>query len=498
MIDWALRSIRRFWKNETGAGTVDGLFWTLSSLAIASFAIDGSHAWRSQTQLQTAADASALAAAAYLSAGSNAALEIALKVGDMNLPTNGDMPIIRQDDVTFGVYTAGVGFVSSSDAQEINAVQVDARRMTSRGTQLRTLLMGIIGRDGWDMSARAVAVHRSGHAIAIPDCQDGLLASHAGVVLEGSDQITDGICVHGEFRLITGSGSLYDASITLSSASNDTMIIGGFGPSGLTQDQITAERSLPNTALAEAKVLYQALSAEFLEDAQSYTIAQPEWVEKFGVPIFDENATISVISSTGTWVVDETFLSPNSIYAHRGDVIIPQGTDLAKIAILASGSISHGADVLTDTPDGQSSLDDEIATTGGIKDDTTPTSTTAWISYDHTLLLGRTMTLTGDTRVGTQSTCAGGHYSGYFLSAGDFALGSANASVPVQGLLAFSIGGEMKTEGGMFGAGVYMESEGYQQHYDGTDLTACDSPLTSIFSAPLVSNQKVRASRLVF
>ncbi|MEO0358110.1 MAG: pilus assembly protein TadG-related protein [Pseudomonadota bacterium] len=488
-----------FWRSDQGAGTVDGLFWTLSSLAVASFAIDGSHAWRSQTQLQTAADAAALAGAAYADKGPDLAVKMALRVAAMNL--GGDTSVLRSEDVTLGTFDTATGFAQAADLTNFDAVQVDVQRLASRGTELRTLVMGLIGKNSWDMSTRAVAVHRSGHAIAFPDCEHGLLASHTGVVLDGSDVIEKDVCVHGEQRLITGSGSLFDASVTLSAPDVNRMLIGGFGPSGLSLDDITVPRSIPKTALNEAKELYKSLVSTFLQDVRPATVTEAEWTQKFGFPIFDTGATVSVVPSVGRWVVDDTLLMRNTIYAHQGDVYIPAGSDLSNVAILATGTVLHTS--LTTAPtDGPrvTPQDDALvaATVGGIKGDPVLVNTQSWVHYSDTLVIGAQLDLTGNTRIGPPDICQANDYSAYFLSAGDFSLGSDGANVPVQGLFGFALDGTITTDGGMFGAGVYLESTGIQQHSRGIDIVGCDAALNTVIQAPFQTHQIVQASRLVF
>lgn len=154
--------MRRFLKDERGntALVVALLMPVLCGFAV--LAVDTANVQMNRQQLQTAADAAALAAAQNLlsvSAAQSAAREIAAANMEAGLS-----PVVIGSDIHFGRWdTATKQFTAAST--NVNAVRVIAVRSRERSNPVTTVLASFIGFNFVDISASAIAV-----AGGVPAC----------------------------------------------------------------------------------------------------------------------------------------------------------------------------------------------------------------------------------------------------------------------------------------------------------------------------------------
>jgi Flp pilus assembly protein TadG len=148
------RGLRRFLKDERGAGTVFMVLMLPVFLGLAGLAIDAADAYRTRNILQGAADAASLAATLALP-DTKAATAAAINYAKLNLPHNGD--VLAAADVEAGNWNT-ITHVFTPGGTPTNSVRVITRMTAARGNALPTTLLRIIGKNSWDITAEAISV----------------------------------------------------------------------------------------------------------------------------------------------------------------------------------------------------------------------------------------------------------------------------------------------------------------------------------------------------
>jgi hypothetical protein len=127
-------------------------------VALASLAIDIAHVRLVKTQLQTAADAAARAAAQNLQSGVTAASNAAVAAAASNSADGRSVVINTGTDLDFGTWSNGTFTVLSGPGQSAaNAVRVRCTRSSNRGNAVTTAFGGLIGINSSNLTAQAVA-----------------------------------------------------------------------------------------------------------------------------------------------------------------------------------------------------------------------------------------------------------------------------------------------------------------------------------------------------
>jgi Flp pilus assembly protein TadG len=155
-----IESIRRFLKDERGAGTVFMLCMLPMFLALSGLAILGASAFDTQTVLQAAADSAALAGGAALPQGANAAQQAAINYAQMNLPIAGNGTVLESSDFLTGTWNSATHTFTPGGAAP-NAVSVVLRRALSNSNALPTTFLSLIGIPTIDVAARSVVTANS-------------------------------------------------------------------------------------------------------------------------------------------------------------------------------------------------------------------------------------------------------------------------------------------------------------------------------------------------
>jgi hypothetical protein len=126
-------------------------------LTIVACAIDVGYMLLVRTELQSAADSSALAAAADLANPQEAVLS-AKRYSELHTAGSRKAPVkLNNDDVEFGVWDATTRTFTPMPDQSGNAVRVTTRRNSETGAN-RLFFAGLLGRGTFDISASAVAM----------------------------------------------------------------------------------------------------------------------------------------------------------------------------------------------------------------------------------------------------------------------------------------------------------------------------------------------------
>jgi Flp pilus assembly protein TadG len=143
-------------------------FMMVLLLGLASFGVDWGRVQMAKTQLLSAADAAARAAALKLSNGAGAdAITAAMTIGGANT-ADGSSVTLQAGDVELGTWnSASRTFTPLSGSATANAVRVTARRLASRGNPVRLAIASMFGRSSCDVSAQAIAVSTAGPSYGI-------------------------------------------------------------------------------------------------------------------------------------------------------------------------------------------------------------------------------------------------------------------------------------------------------------------------------------------
>lgn len=138
----------------------------LTLVGVVGIGVDVGRLRLAQTELQTAADAAARAAAwsvpslAYSTANARA-----VDIAAANTADRDPVTLVADDDVTFGLWRPTAGTftpLTGSARAAANAVRVDARRTAARGTPLDYFFAPVIGVNSADLEATATAMIRGG------------------------------------------------------------------------------------------------------------------------------------------------------------------------------------------------------------------------------------------------------------------------------------------------------------------------------------------------
>lgn len=132
-------------------------FMLTAVVGMSAFSIDAGHLIWNRTQLQTSADAAALAAAGNLPGGNLSAVKAAaVDYASINVPADYGTVMLREDVVIGHWDPKTRTFIPGTT--EPNAVKVTARRTVARGNPVPSFFAKIFGVQSTDMEATAIAV----------------------------------------------------------------------------------------------------------------------------------------------------------------------------------------------------------------------------------------------------------------------------------------------------------------------------------------------------
>lgn len=131
----------------------------------AALGIDVSHLYYAKNELQTTADAAALAAALDLP-DIDAASETAQRIVEANMPADHYGDVLRATDIETGIWDSGARSFTAGGAS-LNAVRITARRAAVNGNPVTTFLAGVLGIQHVDLVTEAIASVRQAAPICI-------------------------------------------------------------------------------------------------------------------------------------------------------------------------------------------------------------------------------------------------------------------------------------------------------------------------------------------
>ncbi|MGV3486544.1 MAG: TadG family pilus assembly protein [Planctomycetaceae bacterium] len=171
-------------RKRRGAALVLGLFMIVSLVTLLAVTLDFAHIHVAETELQRAADASAMAACwemfdQTVVGGSSGAIRVATKQAANAVAYSNQVvsesPRFAEDDVQLGVYGLD-GSWTNSDTSARNAVRVTLRRQASVNGELPLFFGAITGRDSLRLQTTATAaMYRSISGFYEPEDSDDKL-----------------------------------------------------------------------------------------------------------------------------------------------------------------------------------------------------------------------------------------------------------------------------------------------------------------------------------
>ena len=154
------RAVLAFCRCEAGNTTLFGAMILAVTGLVGGLAADAGNAWIHRKQLQAAADSAALGAALYLP-DLDKARAVALELVAQNLPSHRVHPVIRPEDVEFGIFdpeTRTFTRPPAVNAGDVNAVRLVIQRTDAVGGRVPTYLVSLVGIDGWQIVQAATAL----------------------------------------------------------------------------------------------------------------------------------------------------------------------------------------------------------------------------------------------------------------------------------------------------------------------------------------------------
>jgi hypothetical protein len=149
------RGSTRLAREERGGIAVLAALGAPVLAGFAALAVDAGHAYMVRTELQSAADAAALAASMRLPDAA-AALAEARTIAAENLPPGKHGEVLKDADFLVGTWDSATRTFQAGGPSP-NAVRVTLRRAAANGNPLPTFLGSVLGVDFFDLEAKATA-----------------------------------------------------------------------------------------------------------------------------------------------------------------------------------------------------------------------------------------------------------------------------------------------------------------------------------------------------
>jgi len=212
---FVLNALRRLLKEEEGSATILALFFVLISAVLGGLAIDFNKAMARRTHLQVTTDAVAHAALYTRERSSKEdAINKALAIAEVNLPSNRHGEALRPSDIEFGVWDLDTR-TFTPDPNSKSAVRVSAHRVRERGNAVSNILLRMVGFDTFDLSRAAVYVTYQ------PTCfREGFVAQQM-VDVQSNNSFQNGFCIHSNDHVKVSSNNYFGEDTIVSMPNTD-------------------------------------------------------------------------------------------------------------------------------------------------------------------------------------------------------------------------------------------------------------------------------------
>jgi Flp pilus assembly protein TadG len=211
----SLAGLRRFLKDEQGSATILALFFVLISVVLGGLAIDFNKAMARRTHLQVTTDSVAHAALYMRERNSKEdAINKALEIAAVNLPSNQNGNALLPTDIEFGVWDPDKS-TFTLDPGAKSAVRVSAHRVLERDNAVRNILLRMVGFDSFDLSRAAV------YATYQPTCfKEGFVAEKS-VDVRSNNSFQNGFCIHSNDHVKVSSNNYFGDDTIVSMPNTD-------------------------------------------------------------------------------------------------------------------------------------------------------------------------------------------------------------------------------------------------------------------------------------
>ncbi|MDF2235198.1 TadG family pilus assembly protein [Albimonas sp. CAU 1670] len=332
---------RRLVKDEDGSASVWSIFWMTMMMIVSGFTLDVSNAYRIRALLQATADASALAAVRELP-DADAARTAAISLSQVNMPLADNGNVMLPGMVVVGAWDAESNSFQPG-AEPYDAVKVYAARGNGAGLDVPTFLMGLVGRNDWQIAASSTARVRSGVSGGVKNlCPGAIILSTQDVQMGGNNTLTDGVCVHGETEVKFGGSSYFTADVRISSFYPDNIYIGDVdtdSPAGEAEVKVTDPVHIDPVILPVLNTMFDDLWAELYDSGVTTYSGDllPDFVKD---PATGAAKVVRV--NQWWWTVQPGDFEPYTIYVVNHGMQMAGKVDAQNIAVIAKGQIGMG------------------------------------------------------------------------------------------------------------------------------------------------------------
>ncbi|GAA3875208.1 pilus assembly protein TadG-related protein [Celeribacter arenosi] len=431
MIDLVLKKVQQYRKQEDGIGTVSSLFFLVLIAIIGGIALDGANAWRARFQLQVAADAAALAAAAHID-NPTAAREIAMEVVRRNL--GGDTNALTSEDITFGVWDAASGDFALAEDESAedayDAVVVQTQRSNERSNSVGTYLMRLIGIDSFEVAAYSIArsdIQTGTETIEISGggtsahCSAATFISTHSVSAGGGNDFHDGVCIYGAGSVAFGGNDYFDDTVRLMANDIATIRDSHVASGSATVPEIASEGYLEAAIVPNLDWMFsERWNAFYGKHGQNYGgDLVPDFIKD------PATGTAKIVQYDGWWSIQPSQVQPYTIYVVNGGAQFSGGIDAQNVMFMVNGYFGVGG--------------------GGS------------LHFKDVYFFGTDVNLAGSVQWGDPSiTCDDHRYSVYLFAKNYVSLGGWAAPVPMDGVVVAAP--SIRPGGSMTATHVYFES----------------------------------------
>jgi hypothetical protein len=207
--------IRSFVSETKGGITALGFFTIVTGLLVGAYSVDWANLMAARTHLQIAADSAAHAALLKREFSTEGeAKQEAIRVAEQNMPTGRFGAVLAPEDIEFGTWNASsFEFTAASGSRD--AVRVRTRRVESRGNEIGTFLLRLVGVNEVPLTREAVFI------TYYPTClREGFVAQDV-VDLQSNNSFTNGFCVHSNAHVSLNSNNYFESGTVVSMPNED-------------------------------------------------------------------------------------------------------------------------------------------------------------------------------------------------------------------------------------------------------------------------------------
>jgi len=332
---------RRLISADDASASVWSIFWMTMMMLVSGLTLDVANAYRVRALLQATADASALAAVRELP-DADAARTAAIDLAQVNMPVEGNGTVVLPSMVQVGAWDEDTGSFLPGQTP-YDAVQVFAARGNGAGFDVPTFLLGLIGRDSWQVAASSTARTRSGIGSGSQSlCPGAILISTQDFQMGGNNTLTDGVCVHGEVTVHFGGSSYFTEDVRITSFYPENITIGDVdtdSPAGEAEVKVTEPVHIEPVVLPILDEMFDELwAALYTSGISSYSgDLLPDFLKN---PATGAAKVVQV--DQWWWTVQPGDFEPYTIYMVNHGMQMAGKVDAQNVAVIAKGQIGMG------------------------------------------------------------------------------------------------------------------------------------------------------------